>query len=205
MVSRYSKEEVLVIPRELFDRLGSFQGLNSDVGRYLESILDPANNYFLSRDQAEHDPSHKQIISYAIFRNQNKVLRYTRSKQTGEHRLATKASLGIGGHINREDVQAGSVGMDTYMAGVEREIAEELRITSKWTQRIVALLNDDSNEVGQVHLAVVHLVDLENEGVTANEETLVDLAFLTLPELRAERARLETWSQHCVDGLEAWL
>lgn len=202
MSLRYPNEHVLVVPRPLFDQLGSFQGLAFEVDRYLPTFLDPSNNYFLQRDEAEHDPTKKQIIPYAIFHHQGRFLRYVRSKKTGEQRLAAKASLGIGGHINSEDDAASSLERSTYLAGVEREVAEELNIEGAWSQRIVALLNDDSNEVGQVHLGVVHLVELETDRVTSNEDTIADVGFFTLEELRAERERLETWSQLCLDGLE---
>jgi predicted NUDIX family phosphoesterase len=193
---------VLVVPRPLFDQIGSFQGLAFDVDRYLPVFLDPANNYFLQRDEAEHDPTKKQIIPYAIFHHGGRFLRYVRSKKTGEQRLAAKASLGIGGHINSEDYHAASLERTMYLAGVEREVAEELHIEGAWSQRIVALLNDDSNEVGQVHLGVVHLVDLETDRVRSNEDTIADVGFFTPEELRAERDRLETWSQLCLDALE---
>jgi predicted NUDIX family phosphoesterase len=171
------------------------------VDRYLPAFLDPANNFFLSRDEAEHDPSHKQIIPYAIFHHGGRFLRYVRSRKTGEQRLAAKASLGIGGHINTDDAASSSLERTTYLAGVEREIAEELTIHDGWRQRVVALLNDDSNDVGQVHLGVVHLVELDSDRVAPNEDTIADVHFLTLDELAAERERLETWSQICLDGL----
>ena len=41
-----------------------------------------------------------------------------------------------------------------YRAGVEREVNEEIKIESRFEDRIVALLNDDSTEVGRVHLGV---------------------------------------------------
>jgi len=202
MSLRYPNEHVLVVPRPLFDQLGSFQGLAFDVDRYLPVFLDPANNYFLQRDEAEHDPTKKQIIPYAILHHGGRFLRYVRSKKTGEQRLAAKASLGIGGHINSEDHQSASLERSLYLAGVEREVAEELHIEGAWSQRIVALLNDDSNEVGQVHLGVVHLVDLETDSVRSNEDTIAEVGFFTPQELRAERDRLETWSQLCLDALE---
>jgi predicted NUDIX family phosphoesterase len=197
----YSNESVLVVRRSLFDELGSFQGLSLEVSRYLPAFLDPANNFFLSRDQAEHDPTHKQLIPYALFRHRGRLLRYLRSKKTGEHRLMAKMSLGIGGHINTDDVSGASVGRETYNAGVEREIAEELQIEGAWQQRIVALINDDSNEVGQVHLGVVHLVDLDSDRVVPNDETIAEIAFLPPEQLQLERDRLETWSQICLEGL----
>jgi predicted NUDIX family phosphoesterase len=202
MSLRYPNEHVLVVPRSLFDALGEFQGLSFEVDRHLPAFLDPANNYFLQRDEAEHDPTRKQIIPYAIFHHAGRFLRYVRSKKSGEQRLAAKASLGVGGHINAGDAAAASLERSTYLAGVEREIAEELRIEGGWTQRIVALLNDDSSEVGQVHFGVVHLVDLENDRVTPNEETITEIEFLTPAELRVGRECLETWSQMCLDGLE---
>ena len=199
-MGKYEDENVLVVPRALFDEIGAFEGLDAQVERYLPRFLDPANNFFLSRDEAEDDPTHKQIIPYAIFRHEGRILRYTRGKKSGEQRLASKCSVGIGGHINQDDADLASLEKDTYMTGVEREIDEELRIGGSYTQRVVALLNDDSNEVGQVHLGVVHLFDLDSDDVAPGEANIEDLQFLTRDELAADRDRLETWSQICVDG-----
>ena len=159
----YNGEEILVIPRALFDELGSFQGIQTDVVRYLEAILDPANNFFMDRANAEEDPSHKQIIPYAIFHHEGRYLHYTRGKSGGESRLHAQGSVGIGGHINPVDERADPLGRKTYLAGVEREIEEELKINGSHKNRIVALLNDDSNEVGAVHLGVVHIFDLDTD------------------------------------------
>ncbi|MEN8714640.1 MAG: hypothetical protein ABF384_07010 [Verrucomicrobiales bacterium] len=204
-MSRYENEKVLVISRSLFDDLGAFQGINLEPEKYLPSILDPSNNHFLLRDDAEEDPSFKQIIPYAIFRYQDRFLHYVRGGGSGEKRLASKGSIGIGGHINDTDFAAASLDKDTYTNGVEREIDEELSITDGHTQEILGLLNDDSNEVGQVHLGVVHLVTLESDQVEAGEAVIEDLQFLTLGELQERKEQLESWSQICVDGLsELW-
>lgn len=204
-MSRYADENVLVIKRELFDQLGAFEGISLEPGKYLLAILDPENNYFLARDKAEDDPGHKQIIPYAIFRHGDRYLHYVRGGGSGEKRLASKGSIGIGGHINDTDFAASSLDKDTYTTGVEREIEEELNIVGGHKQEILALINDDSNEVGQVHLGVVHLVELETDEVTAGEDNIESLEFLTLDELEARMDRLETWSQICVRGLrQAW-
>lgn len=200
-MGKYADENVLVISRELFDSLGAFQGITFETGRYLSSILDPANNYFLSRDLAEEDPTHKQIIPYAIFRCGDRYLHYVRGGGSGEKRLAAKGSIGIGGHINDTDYAASSLDKDTYTNGVEREIDEELNISGAHSQEILGLINDDSNEVGQVHLGVVHLFSLENDQVTAAEDNIENLAFLTLDELQERIDSLETWSRLCLEGL----
>ncbi len=202
-MSKYEDENVLVISRALFDELGAFEGISLEPGKYLPSILDPANNHFLARDNAEDDPSFKQIIPYAIFRCGDKFLHYVRGGGSGEKRLAAKGSIGIGGHINDTDFAASSLDKDTYTTGVEREIDEELNIAGEHTQEVLGLINDDSNEVGQVHLGVVHLFTLSSDQVTAGEDNICDLEFLTLAELGARRDKLESWSQICLDGLLA--
>ncbi len=204
-MASYEDENVLVVTRDLFDELGAFQGISSNFNHYLPSFLDPENNFFLPREEAEDDPCHKQIIPYAIFKHENRFLRYVRGKKSGEQRLASQASIGIGGHINQNDAEEASLERDTYMTGVEREINEELVIEGNYTQRVVALINDDSNSVGQVHLGVVHLFDLDSGGVTPGEANIEELKFLTLEELANERDRLETWSQICIDNLASVL
>ena len=182
----YNGEEILVIPRELFDKLGSFQGIETDIARYLEAILDPANNFFMDRGAAEEDPSFKQIIPYALFHHNGHYLHYTRSKSGGESRLHAQGSVGVGGHINPVDERADPLGRETYLAGVEREIDEELHLTGNHTNRIVALLNDDSNDVGKVHLGVVHVFELENNEARSAEDALANLAFQSAATLKGE-------------------
>jgi predicted NUDIX family phosphoesterase len=116
------EEQVLVIRRALFDELGAFEGFQPEVNRYLQAILAPGNNFFLPRPAAELDPTHKQIIPYAIFHHQGKYLVYTRGGKSGEKRLVSKQSIGIGGHINPHDERENTLAETTYLNGVEREI-----------------------------------------------------------------------------------
>src|SRR5437588_2250892 len=97
------EENILVIKRSLFDQLGSFHGLNFEPRRYLDALLSRGNNFFLPRAQAENDPTHKQIVPYAILAFKDKVLYYVRGKKAGEQRLVAKGSIGIGGHMNESD------------------------------------------------------------------------------------------------------
>jgi predicted NUDIX family phosphoesterase len=198
-------ENVLVVRRELFDKLGSFHGLCFEPQRYLDSLLARGNNHFLSRATAENDPTHKQIIPYALLACGDRVLHYVRGKKAGEQRLVAKGSIGIGGHMNDEDESLFAWDEQAYRAGVEREVNEEVKIESPFEDRIVALLNDDTTEVGRVHLGVVHVFRLAEAKVEKREAMITNLAFLTKSELLARRENLETWSQICVDHLDRLL
>jgi predicted NUDIX family phosphoesterase len=203
-MSKYAGEEVLVVRRSLFDSLGAFEGICTEVERYFPVLLDPANNFFLDRAAAELDPSHKQLIPYAIFRHGDRLLHYTRGKSGGEARLHAQGSIGIGGHINPVDNHTDHLGHKTYMNGVEREIREELNIAGNYTQRVAAILNDDLNPVGQVHLGIVHIFELDDDQVTAAEDALANLSFQSIADLKHGplHDNLETWSRHCIDSLD---
>ncbi len=196
-------EHVLVIPRALFDQLGSFQGFQPEAARYLAALLAPGANFFMARPEAELDPSHKQISPYSLFRHEGRYLCYTRGGASGEKRLVAKRSIGIGGHINPVDEGHDGLGETLYFNGVEREISEELVLAGGHTQRVIGLINDDSNEVGSVHLGVVHVFDLENDDVRSNEDAIQDLAWVSLAELVARRDELESWSRICIGHLDA--
>jgi predicted NUDIX family phosphoesterase len=195
-------ENILVVKRSLFDRLGAFQGLNFEPERYLDALLCRGNNFFLPRAGAEHDPTHKQIIPYAIIAYGDRVLYYVRGKKAGEQRLVAKGSIGIGGHMNDSDESLFAWDEEAYRAGVEREVNEEIRIETTFDDRIVALLNDDSTEVGRVHLGVVHVFNLDEPKVEKREAMITNLEFLSRDELLKRRATLETWSQLCIDQLD---
>lgn len=202
-MSKYAGEEVLVVPRTLFEEIGTFEGIRTEhLDVAIEKLLDPSNHFFMDRASAEDDPTHKQLIPYCMIRCGNRIVNYTRGKSGGESRLHAKRSVGVGGHINPVDTGNGRTGPEAYQAAVERELEEELVFDLPHTNRIIALLNDDSNTVGQVHLGIVHLIEIEEESVHSNEDALDDLCFTELSELNGPLfERLETWSQFCIRHL----
>lgn len=203
-MSKYNGEKVLVVPRPVFEKVGYFQqGVSPNADAYLEAFMAPGVAFFMDRATAEDDPSHKQIIAYGIFSYQGRILHYTRGNAGGEARLHDKGSLGIGGHINPVDYQGQEEGMDAYMAGVEREVQEELNFGCNYRQRVIGVINDDTNDVGAVHLGVVHLFELDGDDVTSNEDAINNIRFLSVDELRQEPlfSKLETWSQLSLDLL----
>ncbi len=199
------EEKILVIERKVLERAGMFQGLAFDVERYLGEIFVPGVPRFMPRSQAEVDPSYKQIIPYVIMACDGKYLSYVRGSKAGEKRLLGNRSIGIGGHINPADDEVPLFDTDfrkMYDAAVEREVAEEVSVETTHSDRIVALLNDDSNEVGSVHLGVVHYWVLDEPKVNKREQMITQMAFKTADELRKVRDTMETWSGLCLDGLD---
>lgn len=198
-------EKVLGFPRSLFEQLGVFQGFNPDVDRYLPVILDPKNNSFMPRSQAETNPAFKQIIPYVVITDGRSVLHYVRGKKAGEQRLVAKGSVGIGGHINDEDHTLFAFGLQAFQDAVKREVCEELSIQGEFDPLPVGLINDDSTEVGRVHFGVVHVLFRKPDQVKKNEQVITQLEFVPIEELKAKRDQMETWSQLCIDHLDAFL
>ena len=204
-MSDYPVERILVVPTDLFGRLGYFQGFTKDVDRYLGELFSPEHIRYRPRPEMENDPSFKQLIPYMIFRHcdadgRQSVFQYTRGTGQGEGRLHRKRSVGIGGHISSIDAGGDGQG-NPYEEGMRRELDEEVGIDSPYTSRCVGLINDDQTEVGRVHLGVVHLFDLERPAVTPRELEIVDCGFRGVEEILADMTQFETWSQICMQAL----
>jgi predicted NUDIX family phosphoesterase len=189
-------ELVLAVPRPVLEACGTFHGFTPDAERYLPRLLDPAALLFLPRRQAEDDPAFKQLIPYAVLRCGGLVFHYRRGKAGTEARLRALRSIGVGGHIDAADADAG----DPYLAGLFRELAEEVDVGAGWSQRCVGLINDDRTPVGAVHLGVVHLFDLQEPRARRREAALEGDGFAPLDELRRDLAAFETWSQFLLEG-----
>jgi predicted NUDIX family phosphoesterase len=197
------EEQVLVIERKVLEQAGMFQGLNFDVEKYLKKIFVSGVPRFIPRTQAEKNPDYKQLIPYVIMTCGQKYLTYVRGRRGGEARLIGNRSIGIGGHINPVDDMPlfNTDFYDAYLTAVKREVAEEVTVETTHTDRIIALLNDDSTEVGKVHLGIVHYWTLDAPNVTRREQMITQMSFLTLPELQQLRDTMETWSQLCLDNI----
>ena len=204
-MSNVSTERVMVVPTELFRRLGYFQGFCGEVDRYLADLFNPGYISYRPRSEVEQDPGFKQLIPYVIFRHLDpsgcaSLFQYTRGKGMGEGRLHSKRSVGIGGHISSIDVDA--TGMNhPYDEGMRRELDEEVEILSPYKANCVGLINDDETEVGKVHLGVVHLFDVEKPLVQPRETDIIETGFRPVEEILADMTGFETWSQICVKAL----
>jgi predicted NUDIX family phosphoesterase len=204
-VSEVHAERVLVVPAELFHRLGYFQGFNSQVDRYLGELFSPRHMSYRPRGEVEQDPGFKQLIPYVIFcytdheKNLN-VFQYTRGSGMGEGRLHRKRSVGIGGHISAIDADPNQ-NSSPYEEGMRRELAEEVEILTPYSAKCVGLINDDQTEVGRVHLGVVHIFDVQRPAVRPRETDLLESGFQHIAEILPDLNAFETWSQICIRAL----
>jgi predicted NUDIX family phosphoesterase len=205
-------EEILVVRRELLNRLGYFQGFCREVDRYFPALLAPGNCFFMPRQQVETDPSFKQLIPYVLLYYRDPcgtefLFQYVRGSGQGERRLHAKRSVGVGGHICRDDqTQVNPVLI--YREGLRRELEEEVILKTTWAEECVGLINDDLTEVGQVHLGIVHLFTVEKPEVFPAEPDLWEGGFWPISELLAQFDSFETWSQISLQALfaeMAWL
>ena len=197
------EEHILVVPESEIDRIGRIDGFEADVDRFLQPILQSDQLTFQPRSQMETDPSFKQLIPYVLLEWTNDageihLFAYTRGGGSGESRLHAKRSVGIGGHISREDAAGGA---DPYSTGMHRELCEEVILETQYTESRVGLIYDPSNDVGKVHLGVVHRFTLHSPSVTSNESDLAEGGFVTVASLRQQMDRLETWSQLAIKAL----
>jgi predicted NUDIX family phosphoesterase len=198
-------ERVLVVPTELFHRLGHFQGFSDNVDGYLDELLRPENTSYRPRAEVEKDPGFKQLIPYVIFRHIEAdgtptVFQYTRGKGQGEGRLHSKRSVGIGGHISSIDAVGNGSG-NPYQEGMRRELEEEVAIDTPYTAQCVGMINDDETDVGRVHLGVVYLFDVERPAVHPRESEIIECGFRPVSAILADMDGFETWSQICVKTL----
>jgi predicted NUDIX family phosphoesterase len=163
------------------------------------------------RSLAEHDYNYKQLVVYILLNHEEVFLSYQRTPKTDEARLKAKYSIGIGGHVNIQDTnQLSLFGADDarwndfLLEAVWREVNEEVQIQAPILRapRLICFINDDSDDVGQVHFGVVWLVKLAEPDVTTRgERGIGKLSFRDLTSLSSMRDRLESWSQLLVDHL----
>ncbi|MDR7522447.1 MAG: hypothetical protein QN168_08290 [Armatimonadota bacterium] len=190
------EEEILVVPRADLFWCGPFRGVVADgLDEYLVRVR--RFGVFRRRGDVERDPSLKQIIPYLVVRRADRYMLFRRTQVGLEERLRGRYSIGVGGHISRDDVRAAD---DAVAAGLRRELEEELSISGGWTARLVGALNDDDNPVGQVHFGLVHVVDITSGEVTIRETDRLTGRLATPAEVRSAYGEMETWSQLVLDS-----
>ena len=119
----------------------------------------------------EQDPTHKQIIPYLVLRDGDRYFLMRRTRAGADRRLHDRWSIGVGGHLNPGD--------DGLLGGLRREWREELHADFEPAFEPLALLNDDTTDVGAVHLGVVFVADAAGRPVTVREQDKLTGSFAT--------------------------
>jgi predicted NUDIX family phosphoesterase len=188
-----SGEQVLVVPRSVVPDEGAWFGLRTDgLADFLERV--PEHGRFEPRDAMEHDPSHKQLIPYLVLRDGPAYFLMERTKAGGDARLHDHGSIGVGGHLNPGDAD--------LFGGLRREWREELIADFEPAFEPLALLNDDTTDVGSVHLGVVFVADAAGRPVAVRETDKLRGRFASASEVAAVVDRLESWSRLVFEALE---
>ena len=198
-----TEERVLCFERRLLEDLGVFQGLNLEVEKYLPVVTSASNLVYLNRSDAEQDKRYKQLIPYVLLICADRILRYRRGRGGQETRLHGLYSVGIGGHISEEDHGLFSNNRG-YQEGMRRELMEEVAIDEA-KEAAVAVINDDSTEVGYVHFGVVHVMRVANENVAGRRSGIVGPEFIPIVDAVKDPSGYESWSRFCLEHLEVLL
>ena len=199
-----TEERVLCFERKLLEELGVFQGLSPDIAKYLPVVTSAAHVLYLNRSAAEQDKRYKQLIPYVLILCQDKILRYRRGRGGQETRLHGLYSVGIGGHISEEDHGLFSRAQG-YQEGMWRELKEEVNLdgaNDQIREAAVAVINDDSTEVGSVHFGVVHILRVASEDIAGQRcDGIVAPEFVPVAEALQDPAGYESWSRLCLENL----
>ncbi|HXC36913.1 MAG TPA: NUDIX domain-containing protein [Candidatus Acidoferrales bacterium] len=198
-----TEERVLCFERTLFEKIGVFQGLSLKVEKYLPVVSAQSNVLYLNRSEAEQDRRYKQLIPYALIIHGDRILRYRRGKGGQETRLHGLYSVGVGGHISEEDTGLFTTGPG-YHEAMRRELMEEVAIDVT-KEMAVAVINDDSTDVGFVHLGIVHVVYVADEVIANGRDGIVGAEFIPVSEAAKNPDAYESWSRFCVENLDGLL
>jgi predicted NUDIX family phosphoesterase len=179
-------ERVYVVPRTAVLDEAGWYGLRTDGLDAFVAALERDGRYE-PRDAMEADPSFKQVIPYLVLRDGPRYFLMQRTAAGGDARLHGRYSIGVGGHLNPGD--------GGLLGGLRREWSEEIVAGFVPEFRLVALLNDDTTEVGAVHLGAVYVADAAGRPVAIRETHKLSGSFVDAAAVAAVAERLETWSR----------
>ena len=187
-------ELVLVVPRSAVIEGDGWRGIRTTgVDSFLTAV--ERSGQFGPRPAMEADPAYKQIIPYLVLRDGPRYFLMRRSRAGGDARLHDRWSIGVGGHLNPGD--------GDLLGCLEREWTEELVAGFVPDFRLVGLLNDDTTEVGRVHLGAVYLAEAGGREVGIRETDKLTGGFATREDVAAVAADLETWSLLAFEHFES--
>ena len=187
------EEQVLVVPRAAIMADPGWLGVRADALEGCEALV-AREGRFVPRADAEVDRSLKQVIPYLVLRDGERLFLMRRTKAGGDARLHDRYSIGVGGHLNPGD--------GDLAGGLRREWREELVAEFDPEFELIGLLNDDTTEVGSVHLGAVYVADAAGRPVAIRETDKLSGEFATPAQAAEVIDRMESWSALVFEHLE---
>ena len=162
------------------------------IRNHARPILDiiASKHFFIDRPTAEVSPEYRQIIPYVLIRNGDEYFVLVRTPKQSETRLHHKVSLGIGGHINPGQ---------SLLEGLQKELDEEVWIGSDYDMQFIGIVNDDSTDVGRVHLGAAYVLDAQGKEIKVKETDKMSGEWMSRAALRNARNAMESWSEIIYD------
>lgn len=188
-------EKILVIKKNLLFSYQEVDGLKPINFNHYQKLIRRYKK-FLWRSKVEQDPTYKQIIPYLIFTYDKKYFVMRRKSDASEVRLQNKYSLGIGGHIKKEDLKRTNI-----IEWAEREFEEEINFKGSYNIEPLGILNDESDAVGQVHTGFVFLLHGDSDKISIRDEHKEGM-LLSLEECTELYPLMENWSKITFDYLK---
>jgi predicted NUDIX family phosphoesterase len=168
-------------------------GVTSDHLEGFEDLV-AREGHFRARPAMEIDRTWKQVIPYLVLRDGARYFLMRRTKAGADARLHDRYSIGVGGHLNPGD--------GDLAGGLRREWHEELRADFDPEFELIGLLNDDTTDVGSVHLGAVYVADSGGRPVAIRETEKLTGRFAPPHEVAEVVDRMETWSALVFDHLQ---
>ena len=151
------------------------------------------------RFELEDDVAYKQLIPYAVICYNNMIYMFHRTNKQTEKRLHNMYSLGVGGHMNP---WGEFINVEYIHHELARELNEEVLLHSNCRiEEIVPIgfINDDTNNVGKVHLGLLYQIRLNCMDLEINEKDKMTGQWVNISELRTYYSQMESWSKIYTD------
>lgn len=203
-MSKFDERIIVVNRNTLFDEEeNQFNGFLANDSTKGQEIFDTLTHYEVKRrGDMEEDPNYKQLISYCLLENEDgQILVYERLSGGGEDRLHGQSSIGVGGHMN--DVIGADTINEVLRTNAQRELEEEVGLSADNSQNLqyIGFINDDTNEVGKVHLGVVFKIKVNSNDVEVQETDTLKINWVEQGSID-NYDNFETWSALILEALQ---
>ncbi len=140
------------------------------------------NGKFLRRGDLEEDPNFKQIIPYTILKSGDKILYYSRTDKGNEARLYNKFSVGVGGHVDKEDETQKQT--ETIDIAMRRELDEEFGIKDDSVTFLpLGYIYTEISDVDKVHIGILMLAVVDENAQVKTSDEIAKFEFVSKDKL----------------------